>query len=174
MLSALGHVSRMVGLHDLLPNAPDGTRTVIDVYGAAGPVMSKAVGFDVAVTHPCAPSYIVGSSTRQRYAAEAREAIKLAKYDAACESVGITFVPAVFESFGVAGKLFEEWFKDTMKAKDKADKAAGVRVSWTAHTTSAFWQQRISVALQVGNARMIHRCGARDSTVDGFRFSYGA
>ena len=73
-------------------------------------------------------------------------------------------VPAVFETFGAACEGFEKWFKDTMKRKDKEDKATGaVPVSWTAHTTSSYWQQRISIALQVGNARVIHRRAARDN-----------
>ena len=55
-----------------------------------------------------------------------------------------------------------------MKAKDKMDKASGTPgVSWTAHTSSAFWQQRISIALQKGNARIIHRRGARDNVAMG-------
>ena len=51
-----------------------------------------------------------------------------------------------------------------MKAKDKIDKASGEQVSWTAHTTSAYWQQRISISLQIGNARLIHRRGVRDGS----------
>ena len=52
-------------------------------------------------------------------------------------------------------------------AKDKMDKEMGSnKVSWTAHTSGAYWQQRLSVALQRGNAKMVHRRGARDSTED--------
>ena len=71
----------------------------------------------------------------------------------------------MFETHGSAGELFEKWFKVVMKKKEQLDKAAGATaVSWTAHTSSACWQQRLSIALQKGNARITHRRGARDNT----------
>ena len=167
MLLALGHVARVNGLQDLLPVGPAGEARVVDVYGAAGPLMAKAVAIDVAVVHPVCDSYVKAAAATSRATAAGREEIKMAKYGQACDNVGISFIPAVFESYGTAGEIFEGWFKKVMKAKDKIDKEMGSnKVSWTAHTSGAYWQQRLSVALQRGNAKMVHRRGARDSTDD--------
>jgi hypothetical protein len=167
MLRALSHVARDTGLDGYLPLSASGAKLVLDVYGSGGGPHAASVGIDVAVTHPCAASYVAAAAREALGCAALREGFKVGKYRPACSTVGIQFVPAVFETFGSCGAQFEAWFSsqvDWMSERVGDRDALG---GFTAATFSSWWQQRISVALQLGNARCIIERARRDQPQGG-------
>ena len=96
----------------------------------------------------------VRSAAREALAcATQREGFKKGKYGPACDSVAIEFIPAVFETFGACGPAFAEYFRSQVAWMSERvgdhDPTGG---GFTASTFSSWWQQRISVALQLGKA----------------------
>ena len=127
--------------------------------------MAKAVVMDISITHPCAASFLTDAAAAEGAAARQREQKKMAKYGQAADAAGFRMVPAVFETFGTAGPLFKAYFKEVTKPKQNrrslGDEEGGE--SWAANTFAAFWQQRISVALQRGNSDVIVQRAIRDA-----------
>jgi hypothetical protein len=162
-LRALSHVARDTGLDGHLPPSRSGAKLVLDVYGSGGGPRSTSVGLDIAVTHPCAATYVRSAAREALACATQREGFKKGKYGPACDSVAMEFIPAVFETFGACGPAFAEYFRSQVAWMSERvgdhDPTGG---GFTASTFSSWWQQRISVALQLGNARCILARANRD------------
>ena len=154
--TALGKVARVTGLDAVLPDASNGAHLIPDVYC---PELAQVV--DVSITFPGAAAYVAGAASEDGWAAQVRETGKVTKYRASAASVGLAFHPAVFETFGRAGLLFKAWFGDMVaEAEDRLPD--GWSTNWSARTFSAHFQQRISVALQRGNAEVVLQRARRD------------
>jgi hypothetical protein len=150
-----------------IPLSASGAKLVLDVYGSGGGPHAASVGIDVAVTHPCAASYVAAAAREALGCAALREGFKVGKYRPACSTVGIQFVPAVFETFGSCGAQFEEWFRSQVAWMSERVGDRDALGGFTAATFSSWWQQRISVALQLGNARCIIERARRDQPQGG-------
>jgi hypothetical protein len=119
---------------------------------------------DISVTHPCSSSYVAAAATQPGSAAKARAAVKEAKYGAAAESVGISFMPIIFETYGRPNADFHKWMVDVCKKKDKENKIVRNKEdSGKIFMFGNWWFQRLSVSLQVGNARVIQDRASRDA-----------
>ena len=77
------------------------------------------------------------------------------KYGPACSSVAIEFAPAVFEAFGACGPAFAGLFKPQVAWAETRAGGYDPMGGFTAPTFSSWWQQRVSVASQLGNARCV-------------------
>lgn len=174
MLKALGFKSSTSSLSSLLPVIPTAKypHVVPDVYGAATASRPYGICADISVTHPAAASYVSAAADTRLSAAKKREELKREKYGAHASKAGLYFLAVVFEVYGAAGADFEKWFKETWKEVDRQDQPAMEEQEqdanmWLARTKSSFWQQRISVALQKCNAKLIELASARDGPSGG-------
>ena len=154
--TALGRVSRVTGLDSVLPDAANGNKLIPDVY-----CPQDAEVIDVSITFPCAQAYVQEAATTDGSAAQKRETGKTKKYKTVATTAGLKFAPAVFETYGRAGQMFRTWFADKVsEAEDQLP--ANWDTNWSARTFSAHFQQRLSVALQRGNAQVIRHRSRRD------------
>ena len=139
-LRALSHVARDTGLDGHLPPSRSGAKLVLDVYGSGGGPRSTSVGLDIAVTHPCAATYVRSAAREALACATQREGFKKGKYGPACDSVAIEFIPAVFETFGACGPAFAEYFRSQVAWMEERvgdhDPPGG---GFTASTFSSWW-----------------------------------
>ena len=163
----MSHVAHDAGLDGHLPPPRSGAKLVLDVCGSGGGPRSASVGLDIAVTHPCAASYVTSAAREALACATQREGFKTGKYGPACSSVAIEFVPAVFETYGACGPAFAEFFKSQVAWMEERVGDYDAMGGFTASTFSSWWQQRISVALQLGNARCIIERARRDQPQGG-------
>ena len=156
MCTALGQLSRVTGLDGVLPDSTDGRKLIPDVYS---PEAQEVL--DISITHPGAAAYLQDAAVTDGATAAKREGTKTTKYKTAASHAGLTFTPAVFESYGRAGMLFRSWFME--KVSESEDRLpAGWDTNWACRTYSSHFQQRISVALQRGNAETVLRRSRRD------------
>jgi hypothetical protein len=100
----------------------------------------KDIHFDVSVVHD-----VSSASVEPLQAAKKRAEFKVAKYKALVESTGAHFLPFVFEAFGA---FSEEVCAQIDRLSARTDKTeAPLQASWLAPTFTAYWSQRLSVAL---------------------------
>jgi hypothetical protein len=101
----------------------------------------RCLAWDATCPNTFADSHVQASSTRAGSAAEAAEASKQLKY--ADISAGVDFIPVALETSGTWGKQAIELVNDI-----------GRRIAEVTHEprSTAFLRQRISVAIQRGNA----------------------
>ena len=107
----------------------------------------KQLVLDVTVGLPTCSSYVVPSSTTQRYTIGKLEYGKNRLYKVACERDNMKFMPCAFESFGAWSesftKLFNSWIERMeMRGLNK-------------HTQQIYWSRRISCTIQKFNSRTI-------------------
>ena len=120
---------------------------------------SQATAADVTVIHPSpeSDSALITYSRRPAAAAALRERQKVTKYKNLSRSLGMSFVPLVFETFGTLGASMQVWLKAM------AHKAAnqGSRCPVGPPTVVAMlvtnWRRRLSCALQKANAALFLR-----------------
>ena len=169
MVRAAGKESRTNGLEDMLPGfrSPKGYRLVLDQLIQSFTSDGMDVGIDFAVCHPSAVSYLNNSKNNTLGAAEKRCGGKRTKYEAPCEANDIVFRPAVMEVFGAMSPHMEGLIKSCAQLIDDS-LPEDTLTTWTAASFSAFHQQRISIALQRGNAKAIRLRAARDFHAAGF------
>ena len=116
---------------------------------------------DISITHPAAAAYVQDAAATDGATAAKREGSKTVKYKVAATSVGLTFIPAVLESYGRTGLLFKQWFMEKV-ALAEDELPPGWDSNWACRTFSAHFQQRIAVALQRGNAEVVLKRARRD------------
>jgi hypothetical protein len=110
---------------------------------------------DVAITSPLQAKYVEKASDIEGYAACSYYSKKMSLYAEAVEAEDMTFQPIVIESYG---RIAPESLPTLLKiAAIRAD-----RSSCTRSQASRQLFQKISVALQIRNANMVHK---RDSFV---------
>ena len=99
------------------------------------------MSWDVTVPDTLAPSHVQASAGRAGVVAEQSEATKIAKY--ATIATAHTFIPLAFETLGVWGEQARKFISEL-----------GRRISEVTKDTreTEFLRQRISVAIQRGNA----------------------
>jgi hypothetical protein len=173
MLRTSGHVTRCTGLTDLIQdrNLATGMRLVPDALCIGWHDDGRDCCFDVAVTHPCAASYVQNAAGRALHAATDREKRKCAKYSRACNSQGLAFKPFVIETYGAFSTEAQATVKAAvakMAAKLPNDAFSELAMgTWTASSFRSHFLQRISIALQRGNAIAIQSRALRDFKLAG-------
>ena len=121
-----------------------------------------AIG-DVAVSDPHAPAYLSAAASRPLGCAERRESAKRARHEEDVRRAGNTFTPLVLETYGAMGPGAEAWFRGCIAVAEiqrpewleEGEEASQEWERWARAQLSADWQQRISVTLQRGNARVL-------------------
>jgi hypothetical protein len=175
MVRAAGKESSTKGLEDSLPGfrSAKGYRLVLDQLIQSFTPDGTDVGLDFAVCHPCATSYLPHSKNNTLGAADERCGGKNSKYLAPSQANDISFRPAVMEVFGAMSQHMEGLIKECATlVKDSLPE--DTITTWTAESFSAFHQQRISIALQRGNAKAIRLRAARDIHAAGLAASMDA
>jgi hypothetical protein len=110
---------------------------------------------DIAITSPLQNKYVTKASNTEGYAATSYYSKKMSLYAKAVEAEDMTFQPIVFESYG---RIAPESLPTLLKiAAIRADRSSSTRSQASRHLF-----QKISVALQIRNANMVHK---RDSFV---------
>jgi hypothetical protein len=110
--------------------------------------LGQPAAFDVSITSPLQPAILLSAAESSHAASGAREAQKMKKYAAMCSQEGVNFVPLVFETFGAVGEAGEE-------ALVRMARAWGDKTGLQAHRAVSFFFQRVSLALQRGNASLL-------------------
>ena len=89
-------------------------------------------------------------------AAMAAHSVKSKKYATECAKRGMNFIPLVAESNGLLHQDFVDLIKRLARRAISHPDADGIpeTTTWSAPTPLAYWLQRISIAIQVGNADM--------------------
>lgn len=106
---------------------------------------------DISVTHPATDAIITNSGTDKHMgrAAHVRELKKIRDYSKLAEQNDLHFMPIIFETYGRWGKYLTQYFEANVEAGWRKN-AHGIPLS----TVKEYWKKRISVNLQVMNARM--------------------
>jgi hypothetical protein len=121
------------------------------------PHWSRGISYavDVTVSHPSQALHTirdgvapVESSSASVRAAEAKVALKTAKYSAQCDAHGVTFVAAAICCYG-------GWLDDAEKIVVELAERAAVRSGVELSVLKGQFWQRLSIALWKGNARQI-------------------
>jgi hypothetical protein len=173
MLRTAGNVTRITGLSDVVQDRclSTGKRLVPDAITLNWESDGRDTCFDLAITHPAAPSYVERAATNPLHAADAREKQKNNKYLSACSKEGMAFTPLVIESYGAIGTSAAATIKRAvsfMQAKLPDDFLSKLGVNtWTASSFHVHFLQRISISLQRSNAKMIQKRAARDFKIVG-------
>ena len=105
--------------------------------------------FDVSVTHPALLQYGANTVPEAGKAASNREQQKNNKYKAIAKADGKTFYPLVHEAHGRVGKAAQEILQICVQ------KIAALRRQ-PASSVVFYWRSRLSLALQVSQARAVH------------------
>jgi hypothetical protein len=156
--------SRIKELHGILPDRrmPDGRMAelvpdqLVERMGPGG----KDLLTDTSVICPVAATYLQIGRTALG-AAKKRETTKDATYLQPSQSIGKDFIPLVFETYGAWGPGVQKFFtqlKNIMKNKLPQDTAH----TWTSDSWASYHAQKISIALQRGNADTLLRRARRD------------
>jgi hypothetical protein len=105
---------------------------------------------DFSITHPGNDTSINKHHSNTIYgaSAQAREEEKCYKYNAAAKNNNMHFVPLAAETYGVLGKNFIKFINDVVRKN--CDSKASLPFS----LQMEYWIKRISVTLQIMNARM--------------------
>lgn len=109
----------------------------------------------LSVTHPAIQAIIINNNTdkHQGRAAHVRELKKMRDYSKLADQNDLHFMPIIFETYGRWGKYMTQFFDASVEAGWQKN-ATGIPLS----TIKEYWKKRISVTLQVMNARMfLHR-----------------
>ena len=104
--------------------------------------------FDLVVTSPVCSAYVAQAALESGYAARLAEDRKDDKAFAKCEEQGLVFVPLAVEAFGGWGPLAGKTFH--ILANFAANRSGKTRVE-----EYRFFLQRMAIALQRDNARMV-------------------
>ena len=121
---------------------------------------------DVAIPHPTSPSYINKAKNQPALTiAKAREKEKHHKYDNIAKQQEATFIPFVMESYGGIGVEAMQFIKIL----------AGF-IATNLHISNISAQQlicrRLSVALQIGNARIMTAWTQKSRQADHFQVTH--
>jgi len=160
-----GKFSRIEELHTVLPDKKlaNGrtTEQIPDQLVERFTPEGRDVVTDVSVTHPVAVTYIRKAATALG-AAKEREKEKVAHgYADAAESVGKIFIPLAIETFGAWGPAAQDFFKQLKRIMD--NKLPKVQdTTWTTASWASCHSQKVSIALQRGNAEAILIRGRRN------------
>ena len=111
-------------------------------------VDGRKVAFDVSVTSPTQEAIVVQAAVRPAAAIEARKTAKNRAHFDNCRSQGIHFQPLVVESFG-------GWDKDALKFLKELSRQDARRWGKDSALEIKYFFQRLSVALQRGNAALL-------------------
>jgi hypothetical protein len=152
-----GKFSRIEELHGLLPPKQNNGRTtelvpdqLVEGLGRDG----KDVLTDLTVICPVASSYIRFGSQELGAAKEREKEKNNHGYLAASTAVGKEFVPLAFEVFGAWGPAAQQFFNDLKRIMDnKLPKDC--QHTWTSSSWASYHSQKVSIALQRGNAQAI-------------------
>ena len=111
-------------------------------------VDGRKIAFDVSVTSPTQEAILLQASNRPAAAIEARKVAKNRAHFANCRSQGIFFQPLVVESFG-------GWDKDALVFLKELARQDARRWGRDSALEIKYFFQRLSVALQRGNAALL-------------------
>ena len=95
---------------------------------------------DLLITEPCSKTLTRHLAETQGWAAKRGEVSKMSKYGALASQGGRVFLPFVFETYGLWGKYFQDFFAATMKQAKEYRGIPGAVISM-------YWRRRISVTL---------------------------
>ena len=121
---------------------------------------------DYSICHPCASSYVQPASRKPLATAERIEGEKNGDYLEPSRGEGYHFSPVVLETYGAFGQG-AQWLLDRACDIMGNELPEGTPQTWTATSFRAYWAQRLSIALQRGNAKAIRIRSIRDMRVDG-------
>jgi hypothetical protein len=110
--------------------------------------LGKAAAVDVSVVYPLQVSLLSYAAETPLAAAAHRESQKKEKYIQDCMAQGIQFYPVALETFGAIGP-------DSLVFLRKLANIWGAARSYKKSQATVFLFQRLAVALQRGNARMV-------------------
>ena len=110
--------------------------------------------YDVTIRCPAALGTVDRASKEQGYAARVAHSDKTKKYATACAQRGMYFVPLVAESNGLLHQDFVDLIKRLARRSVGHPDGIPETTTWSAPTFLAYWLQRISIAIQLGNAGM--------------------
>ena len=108
----------------------------------------RKIAFDVSVTSPTQEAIVFQASNHPAAAIDARKAAKIRTHFANCRSQGIHFQPLVVESFG-------GWDKDALVFLKELARQDARRWGRDSALEIKYFFQRLSVALQRGNAALL-------------------
>ena len=111
-------------------------------------VDGRKVAFDVSVTSPTQEAVQFQAADRPAAAIEARKQAKMRAHHADCQAQGIFFQPLVVETFG-------GWDSDALKFLKAIGHQDARRWGRDSAVEIKFLFQRLSVALQRGNAALL-------------------
>ena len=111
-------------------------------------VDGRKVAFDVSVTSPTQEAILFQAADRPAAAIEARKQSKMRAHFSNCQSQGIFFQPLVVESFG-------GWDFDALKFLKEIGRQDARRWGKDSAMEIKYFFQRLSVALQRGNAALL-------------------
>ncbi len=128
---------------------------------------------DFSITHPATKTNIGHhSNTKRGASALEREKQKCSKYNAASKNNNLHFVPLVAESYGTLSERLIKFIYDVVRKIHEKKKKSRVSFAWLLE----YWIMRLSVKLQVMNARMfmsraMSLVGAKTLVNDEVRFN---
>lgn len=110
--------------------------------------------YDVTIRCPAALGAVDMAAKEQGYVARAAHSAKTKKYATACAQRGMIFIPLVAESNGLLHQDFVDLIKRVARRAVGHLDGVPETTTWSAPTFLAYWLQRISIAIQMGNADM--------------------
>ena len=108
----------------------------------------RKVAFDVSVVSPTQEAYLFQAADHPAAAIDARKATKMRAHFENCRTEGVFFQPLVVESFG-------GWDKDALGFLKELGRQQARRWGKDAALEIKYFFQRLSVALQRGNAALL-------------------
>lgn len=130
----------------------------VDVWDMWG--YRHSVCIDVTVVNPLAASHMARAATTDLATASAREAVKVAKYQASMLACGRGILGAAIETTGAFGP---GWLRMMRTCADRYQQTgAGTPFTrygdtWSTTTFREYWSQRFAVQLRSGNEYMVSR-----------------
>ena len=123
----------------------------VDIIAHRGRGLIHNTALDISVAWPCYES----APSTPLHAAHTRESLKDRKYEAGLRANGYEFLPIVAETLGAWAPRASSLIAGAIKAAYPDAQAPFIRPNWAARTPSAYWWQRISVALWRGTGEKI-------------------
>ena len=117
------------------------TDVVFQGMGASG----TDLHLDVSVIHP-GEADLARAAVEPLSTAEKRSTLKRTKYATAVQQIGAQFLPFVFEAHGA---FSTEVCEQIRRLSKRVNHEAPPQASWLAPSFSAYWAQRLSVALRL-------------------------
>ena len=125
---------------------------------------ASSLTMDISITHPCCQAYLAAAAEVPGSAAERRAKQKMDKYGDAATTVGMEFLPVILETYGRPNQQFSKWIVDVAKKKDKEHRRSKHKDEHgKIFMFGSWWFKRISIALQVGNAKIMLERAQRDA-----------